>query len=74
MAASASCTFAVNVMGVASGTETNTTSAITSTEGGNGNSATASLEVTSCPKGDTAYLFTGTTNTLPPTTILGCSV
>jgi arabinogalactan endo-1,4-beta-galactosidase len=46
LAASASCTFAVNVTGTASGTQTNTTSAVTSTEAGNGGTASASLIVT----------------------------
>jgi hypothetical protein len=46
-------------------------SKVTSNEGGTGNAATASLGVIGCPKVDTAYLLTGTTKTLPPSTILG---
>ena len=45
LAATASCTFAVNVTGTTSGTQTNTTSAVTSTEAGNGGTASASLIV-----------------------------
>ena len=45
LAAGASCTFAVNITGTTSGTQNNTTSAVTSTEGGNGRTATASLIV-----------------------------
>jgi hypothetical protein len=67
----ASCTFSVGVTGVASGPQLNTTGRVTSNEGGTGNSATASLNVMGCPKGDTAYLFTGRTKVLPPSTILG---
>ena len=71
LAASGSCTFSMNVMAVASGPQLNITSPVTSNEGGNGNAATSSLGVIGCAKGDNAYLFTGTTKTLPPTTILG---
>jgi arabinogalactan endo-1,4-beta-galactosidase len=45
LAATASCTFAVNVTGTTSGTQTNTTSAVTSTEAGNGGTTSASLIV-----------------------------
>ena len=45
LAANASCTFNVAVTGTTSGTKNNTTSVITSTEGGNGNTASASLVV-----------------------------
>jgi len=69
LAASGSCTFSVNVMGVVSGPQLNTTGKVTSNEGGTGNAATASVGVLGCPKGDTAYLFSGTTKT--PSTIVG---
>jgi arabinogalactan endo-1,4-beta-galactosidase len=46
IAASAWCTFAVNVSAMATGTQNNTTSAVTSTEGGSGKTASASITVT----------------------------
>jgi uncharacterized repeat protein (TIGR01451 family) len=39
------CTFAVNVKGIAGGAQVNTTGAVTSTNGGTGNTATASITV-----------------------------
>lgn len=45
LAAGASCTFTVNVTGIIAGPQTNVTSVITSTNGGTGPPATASVEV-----------------------------
>jgi arabinogalactan endo-1,4-beta-galactosidase len=45
LAASASCTFVVNLTGTTSGTQNNTTSSVTSTEAGNGGTASATLIV-----------------------------
>jgi arabinogalactan endo-1,4-beta-galactosidase len=45
LGAGVSCTFAVNVTGTTSGTQNNTTSAVTSSEAGNGATASASLIV-----------------------------
>jgi CSLREA domain-containing protein/fimbrial isopeptide formation D2 family protein/uncharacterized repeat protein (TIGR01451 family) len=49
LAASASCTFSVNVVGIAPGTQNNTTGLITSTEGGTGGTASASIDVVAPP-------------------------
>lgn len=46
LAAGASCSFVINVTGTTSSTQTNTTSAVTSNEAGNGGTASASLIVT----------------------------
>jgi arabinogalactan endo-1,4-beta-galactosidase len=45
LAAASSCTFAVNVAGAASGVQNNVTGAVTSTEAGNGGTATAQITV-----------------------------
>jgi arabinogalactan endo-1,4-beta-galactosidase len=45
LVAGASCTFAVSVSGTASGAQNNTTSVVTSSEGGNGKTASASITV-----------------------------
>jgi uncharacterized repeat protein (TIGR01451 family) len=49
LAQSSSCTFSVNVDGTAAGTENNTTGQVTSTEGGTGGTASASLSVVAPP-------------------------
>jgi uncharacterized repeat protein (TIGR01451 family) len=49
IAASSSCTFAVNVTGIAAGTQNNTTGNVTSTEGGTGGTASASINVVAPP-------------------------
>jgi hypothetical protein len=45
LADNAPCTFTVNVVGTAAGTQVNTTNAVTSSNGGNGNTAAATLIV-----------------------------
>ena len=49
IAASSSCTFSVNVTGIAAGLQNNTTGNVTSTEGGTGGTASASLKVEAPP-------------------------
>ncbi|HEY2234791.1 MAG TPA: hypothetical protein VGK01_15065, partial [Candidatus Angelobacter sp.] len=49
IAASGSCTFSINVTGTAAGLQTNTTGNVTSTEGGTGGTATASVKVEAPP-------------------------
>src|SRR5262249_24073267 len=49
LAASSSCTFAINVTGTAAGQQNNTTGNVTSTEGGTGGTASASLKVEAPP-------------------------
>src|SRR6202008_2853968 len=46
---SGSCAFAVNVTGIAAGLQNNTTGNVTSTEGGTGGTASASLPVVAPP-------------------------
>ncbi len=49
LAANASCTFSVNVTGIAAGAQNNTTGAVTSIEGGTGGTASASTAVVAPP-------------------------
>ena len=49
LGASGSCTFSVNVTGTAAGTQNNTTGSVTSTEGGTGGTASASIVVGAPP-------------------------
>ena len=49
LAANACCTFSINVTGIAAGTQNNTTGAVTSTEGGTGGTASASINVVAPP-------------------------
>ena len=49
LAANSSCTFSVNVTGIAAGTQNNTTGNVTSTEGGTGGTASASINVVAPP-------------------------
>ncbi len=59
----ATCGFSVDLLGVAVGVHLNTTSPVTSHEGGAGNFTVAVLGVLPCPSGETAHLFTGTATT-----------
>ena len=68
IAASSSCTFSVNVTGTAAGQQTNTTGNVTSTEGGTGGTATASINVVAPPS--IAKAFNPTTIPLNGTTAL----
>jgi len=61
LAASASCTFSVNVNGTATGLKSNTTAAVTSTNGGTGNTASASVTVTARTTATTISPLTATT-------------
>ncbi|MGC2743185.1 MAG: CSLREA domain-containing protein, partial [Candidatus Angelobacter sp.] len=49
IAASSSCTFSVNVTGIAAGLQNNTTGNVTSTEGGTGGTASTSIKVEAPP-------------------------
>jgi len=68
LAPSSSCTFSVNVDGVAAGTQNNTTSNVTSNEGGSGNVATATINVVAPPT--IAKAFGASTIALNGTTTL----
>src|SRR6185312_13571236 len=68
LAASASCTFSVNVTGIAAGLQTNTTGNVTSTQGGAGGTATATLKVEAPPS--IAKVFNPSTMALHATTSL----
>jgi hypothetical protein len=63
LAGGSSCTFSVNVIGVSPQLENNTTSAVTSNEGGAGNMGTDSVTVLSCPASQPVqHLLTAHTN------------
>jgi CSLREA domain-containing protein len=68
IAANASCTFSVNVTGITAGLQTNTTGNVTSTEGGTGGTATASINVVAPPS--IAKVFNPSTIALNATTSL----
>ncbi len=55
IAASGSCTFSMNVTGTSAGTKNNTTGSVTSTEGGTGGTASASLNVGAPPSISKAF-------------------
>jgi uncharacterized repeat protein (TIGR01451 family) len=68
LAASASCTFSVNVTGISAGTQNNTSGNVTSTEGGTGGTASASINVVAPPS--IAKVFNPATISLNATTSL----
>jgi hypothetical protein len=68
IATNASCTFSVNVTSIAAGAQVNTTGAVTSTEGGTGNTATATIHVEAPPS--IAKVFNPSTIALNATTSL----
>jgi uncharacterized repeat protein (TIGR01451 family) len=68
IALNSSCTFSVNVTGTAAGKQTNTTGNVTSTEGGTGNTATASVDVEAPPS--IAKVFNPSTIAVNATTSL----
>ncbi|HET9180669.1 MAG TPA: hypothetical protein VFP59_00940 [Candidatus Angelobacter sp.] len=68
LAASASCTFSVNVTGITAGTQNNTTGNVTSVEGGTGGTASASINVVVPPS--IAKVFNPSTIGLNATTSL----
>jgi uncharacterized repeat protein (TIGR01451 family) len=72
LAQSSSCTFSANVTGTSAGPKNNTTGAVTSTEGGTGGTASASIAVVAPPV--IAKVFTPTTIPLNGTTTLTFTV
>src|SRR5579864_2077632 len=72
LAAGGTCNFSVNVNGAAAGTVNNTTSAVTSNEGGTGNTASASLFVVAPPS--IAKAFTPSLISINGTTSLGFTI
>lgn len=87
LAAGASCTFSVNVTSIAAGSQTNTTGQVSSTQGGEGATATATLTVLAAPSlsatfspsailpGATTQLaFTITNPSANPLTLTGVSL
>jgi uncharacterized repeat protein (TIGR01451 family) len=55
VSAAATCTFTVNVTGTVAGIQNNTTGAVTSTEGGTGNTASATITVVAPPSISKAF-------------------
>lgn len=72
LASGGTCTFSVNVTGVAAGTASNTTSAVTSTEGGTGNTGSASIFVVAPPS--IAKVFNPSAIALNATTSLNFTI
>ncbi len=72
LAASTSCTFSVNVTGITAGVQNNTTGNVTSTQGGTGGTASASLNVIAPPS--IAKVFAPTAIALNATTSLSFTI
>ena len=72
LAANASCTFSVNVTGVVAGDQNNTTGNVTSTEGGNGGTASANVTIVAPPS--IAKAFSPTTIAINGTTQLTLTI
>src|SRR5262249_12398616 len=74
IAAGGSCTFSITVTGVTAGTKTNSTSPVTSSNGGTGNSATATLVVGTVTAPTIAKAFGATSIPAGGTTSLSFTV
>jgi hypothetical protein len=72
LALSSSCSFSLNVTGIAAGAQNNTTGAVTSTEGGTGGTASASIAVVAPPS--IAKAFNPTTIALNANTVLTITI
>jgi hypothetical protein len=66
LAQSGSCVFSVNVTGIATGTQVNTTSNVTSTEGGTGGTASASVTIDKADQTITFPVLAGAGSTKRP--------
>jgi fimbrial isopeptide formation D2 family protein len=74
LAANASCTFSVNVAAKTAGAQNNVTSAVTSNEGGNGNTANASIGVNAPSPPQISKLFGAPSINIGQTTSLSFTI